>query len=331
MIRSCAAAAEAQRGIMRRQTEADSIHSHATASGNLAGVGAILLWCFSGVCCAVGARAVGAMPYLCLSCAVGVLTVAILRLFRCGSVMDLLRVPGRVIVAGFFGVTVYSIMLVEALGRAQPADLGVVLLLNYLWPVWMVLLGLALLDSHPRPAGVVLGAIVGFAGLLVARGIGGGVHRPTSLWPHAMTFVGGLLWALYSVMLRRWRIPHEKGGSTFHFFICAVLAALIALLRGEWALVARVDAPAVMWIIFGGVGPVGLGYYWWEIGIKRGSVQWLALLAYLIPIGSTVLIGLFFKEAMSPWLLAGAAMIAAGAWMGRGGTEQGRSILDREE
>ncbi|MFI5380496.1 MAG: DMT family transporter [Tepidisphaerales bacterium] len=304
---------------MDRELDSQMRTSTATAGGTVAAVGAILLWCFSGVCYAAGSRAIGAMPYLSLTSAAGVITICILRLLRGDSLVGLVRVPRPVVVAGFFGVTVYSIMLVEALSRAAPADLGHVMLLNYLWPIWILLLSLVMLDTDARPAMAILGALVGLAGLVVARGMGGFAHRPASWLPHGLALAGGFLWALYSVLLRRWRIPAERGGSTFHFVVCAVLAGVIAAMQGQWKSLASMDARAAMWVVFGGIGPVGLGYYWWEIGIKRGSVRLIALLAYFIPIGSAVLIGLFFREAMSLWLLAGAAMIATGAWIGSRG------------
>jgi len=69
------------------------------------------------------------------------------------------------------------------------------------------------------------------------------------------------------------------------------------------------------------MGPVGLGYYWWEIGMKRGSVNLIAALAYFIPIGSSLLIGVIFKEAMSAGLIPGAVLIAMGAWLVRHGAK----------
>jgi len=97
------------------------------------------------------------------------------------------------------------------------------------------------------------------------------------------------------------------------------LAAALAAARGEWIRTPEIGGEAVFWILFGGVGPVGLAYHWWEIGMKRGSVHLLSLLAYFIPLGSSALIGLFFSRAMNPGLLLGAALITAGAWIaGRG-------------
>ena len=77
---------------------------------------------------------------------------------------------------------------------------------------------------------------------------------------------------------------------------------------------------AGFWILFGGIGPVGLAYHWWEIGVKRGNVHLLSLLAYFIPVGSSILIGLFFRESLGRGLLPGALLITAGAWLaGRSG------------
>ncbi len=49
--------------------------------------------------------------------------------------------------------------------------------------------------------------------------------------------------------------------------------------------------------------------------MKRGTVGLISLLAYFIPVGSSLLIGLFFRESMYPGLIPGAVLIAAGAWI----------------
>jgi drug/metabolite transporter (DMT)-like permease len=53
----------------------------------------------------------------------------------------------------------------------------------------------------------------------------------------------------------------------------------------------------------------------YEISVKNGPVILIASLSYFIPIGSSLLIGLFFKEAMNRGLVSGAVFIAIGAWM----------------
>ena len=65
---------------------------------------------------------------------------------------------------------------------------------------------------------------------------------------------------------------------------------------------------------------MGLAYRWWESGMKLGNARLLGTLAYLIPVGSSVILGLLFEEALGPGLVPGALLIALGAWVGnRGG------------
>ena len=283
----------------------------------LAAIGSILCWCWTGVCFAVGGRLAGPMAFLSLMCAAGVLTVVVVQLARRRPLVALAAIPPRVAVAGFFGVALYTVMLAAAVGMADPRDLGQVNLLNYLWPVWIVVLSLGLLDERPRVGLTLLGALTGFAGIAVARGFDRLLTPPASLLPHALAGLGGLLFALYCVLLRRWRVPEEQGGTAFHFTVCALMAAGIAAWRGEWAAWPGWSWPLLFWVLFGGVGPVGLGYLWWEIGMKRGDVRLIGQLAYFIPIGSSVLVGLFFAETLSAGLAAGAVLIATGAWVVR--------------
>jgi drug/metabolite transporter (DMT)-like permease len=281
----------------------------------LAAIGSILLWCASGVCFARGARLLGPMAYLTLMTATGVITVVLLQRFRGEPFAALVRLPLRVMVAGFWGVAFYTVILALAFGIAPERAIGQVNLLNYLWPVWIVLLSAVLIREKTRLLPAAAGVLLGFAGIVAARGPEELLRAPENPLPLFLALLGGFLWAIYSVLLRRWRIPAEQGGPAFHFTLCALMAAAIASLRGDWQHLPPIGAESLFWILFGGIGPVGLAYHWWEIGVKRGHVPLLSTLAYFIPIGSTLLIGLLFREAMGPGLLFGAALIAAGAWL----------------
>jgi len=90
---------------------------------------------------------------------------------------------------------------------------------------------------------------------------------------------------------------------------------MVAYYRNEWNHMPPIGADALFWVLFGGIGPVGLAYHFWEIGMKRGNVPLISTLAYFIPIGSTLLIALLFRESMGPGLIPGSIFIAAGAWL----------------
>lgn len=287
----------------------------------MAAIGAILLWCWSGVCFRMGAQLMGAMPFLTCMCATGSITVLILRASGGKSVVALIKLPPRAIVAGFFGVALYTILIQFAISMATEKEVGQVSLLNYLWPIWLVLMASLMLSERVNPTRTIAGALLGFAGVVIARMDLAQPELlfklPSYLAPHAMALAGGFLWALYCVLLRKWKIPEENGGTAFHFAVCAAMAAAIAWWQGAWGSLPPVSGAMIFWILFGGIGPVGLGYHWWEIGIKRGRVHLISQLAYFTPIGSSVLIGLFFRQALSWGLLIGAVLIAAGAWIAK--------------
>lgn len=283
-------------------------------TATLAALGAIFFWCWSGVCFTQGARLMGAMHYLALMTAAGSLTVVGLQALQRRNLGDLCRLPPRVMFSGFLGVAVYTILLALAFGRAPAADIGQVNLLNYLWPIWIVLLAMVFLKERPRPLLTVIGTLLGFGGVAVARGLNGIGRLPADPLPHLMALAGAFMFALYCVLLRYWRIPEEAGGTAFHFAGCALTAAFLAPILdqpGSWAAAARPQA--LFWVLFGGIGPVGLGYHWWELGVKRGSLYLITVCAYFTPIGSSLLLGLFFRQALTPGLILGAALITLGA------------------
>lgn len=284
-------------------------------AGTAAGLLAVALWCWSGPALAAGSRALGPLPFLTIATLVGVVTGTVFHLVRGGSFVRLVRLPGRVAVAGFFGVAVYTLLLTYAVALADERDLGQVVLINYLWPVLVVLLGGLLVDDRPRVAPLLLAAMLGFIGVALCRGMETFTRPAGSLLPHGLAFVGALAWALYSVVLRRWRVPEESCGSTLSFFFCALLAAALGLHDGSLGRTPPVTIGAVVWIIVYGVGAVGLGYPLWELGMKRGAAHLIAVAAYFIPLVSAALMAVLFHEAATGWLIPGALFITGGAFV----------------
>jgi len=280
------------------------------------GIMAILLWCWSGVCFRKGSELMGSsMVYLALMTGCGSLTAVATQYLRGQPLLKIIRLPLRVMVAGFFGVALYTVMLAKAFGMAAEKDIGQVNLLNYLWPVWMALLGMFLLKSIPRAPFVIAGVLMGLLGVVISRGQNLVMHLPENLLPHSLALAGGFLWALYVVLLRKWKIPEEEGGTAFHFAVCALIAGIFAYLMNEWESVPPWSGSMLFWVLLGGIGPVGIAYSFYEISVKNGPVILIASFSYFIPIGSSLLIGLFFEEAMNKGLVLGAVFIAFGAWM----------------
>ena len=62
-----------------------------------------------------------------------------------------------------------------------------------------------------------------------------------------------------------------------------------------------------------GLGPVGLAFYVWDIGVKRGDIQILGTAAYAAPLLSTVVLVLTGIAAPSVTLILAACLITGGA------------------
>lgn len=300
------------------------MHKNAPASFKavLAAIGAVLLWCWSGVCFRKGADLMGSMAYVSLITGGGALTAVLLQYVRKTPLKSLIKLPPRVIISGFFGVAIYTIILGQAFAMAPESDLGQINIINYLWPVWVVILGIALLGGTIKPWLAISGILLGFSGVILSVGTGAIGRIPVSIIPHTLALCGGFLWALYSIYLKKWHIPEENAGTALHFSICALLAAAIALYMGQWQQMPSLSWPLAFWVIFGAVGPVGIAYTLWEYGSKNGPVIFIGSLAYFTPIGSSIIIGFVFKEALNPGLFAGGFLIAGGAWLVRAASKK---------
>lgn len=205
--------------------------------------------------------------------------------------------------AGLFG---YHFLYFSALRMAPAAEAG---LIAYLWPLLIVLLSGLLPGEKLRPLHIV-GAVLAFAGaaLIVLRGAEG--LQASALPGLALAFVCAVTWAVYSILSRRLGdVPTE----TVVVF-CLATAALsgvahLALEQTIW--------PASPWgwlsIAALGVGPVGLAFFTWDIGMKRGDIQLLGVASYAAPLLSTLALVAAGITIPSSTILIAAGLIAGGA------------------
>jgi drug/metabolite transporter (DMT)-like permease len=205
--------------------------------------------------------------------------------------------------AGLFG---YHALYFSALRLAPPAEAG---LIAYLWPLLIVLLS-GLLPGEKLRAGHLAGAALAFGGaaLIILRGSEG--FGSGALAGYALAGLCALTWSSYSVVSRRLGdVPTE---TVAVFCIASALLSAAAHLVFETAIW---PDGAVGWLsVLGlGLGPVGLAFYVWDLGVKKGDIQLLGVASYAAPLLSTLaLIGAGVAAASWSIVLA-AILIAAGA------------------
>ncbi len=218
-----------------------------------------------------------------------------------------LRQPLEVWALGVGGLFGYHALYFMALRLAPPAEAQ---LLNYLWPLLIVLFS-ALLPDERLKAHHVAGAMLGLVGTIVLLvGRGGGLAFAQDYFPgFAAAFVAAFVWATYSVLSRRFASVPTDAVAGF----CLATAALAALCHvlfetSVW------PANALQWLAVAalGIGPVGAAFYAWDFGVKRGDIRVLGAASYAAPVLSTSFLVLAGFAEPSLTLAASAALIAGG-------------------
>lgn len=277
----------------------------------LIGFSAVLLWALLALF-TVGTAPVPPFQLNAMCFAIGG-AVGLVWLALSGEIRALGAVPLRVYAFGTAGLFGYHALYFSALRLAPAAETG---LIAYLWPLLIVLFSGLLPGERLHPLHVV-GALAGFAGAaLIITGGGAGFSRE-ALPGYALALLCALVWSGYTVLSRRLGAVPTASVAVF----CLASAALslplhLALEQTAWPQ----GTTAWLAVLGLGLGPVGLAFYVWDIGVKRGDIQLLGAASYAAPLLSTLALVSAGIAAPTPTLLAAAALIAGGAGLAaRGG------------
>ncbi|UWR23104.1 DMT family transporter [Sulfitobacter sp. S190] len=233
-----------------------------------------------------------------------------------GSWAQMRAVPIRVYLFGTLGLFAYHLLYFSALRLAPAAEAG---LIAYLWPL-LIVVGSSLLPGERLRAGHVIGAVLGFAGAALIISGGGSGLSAQNMPGYALALLAAFTWASYSVLSRL--VGNAPTASVTIF--CLGTAALslplhLALETTVW------PQGAWGWLSIAGLGlgPVGLAFYVWDIGCKRGDIQLLGTSSYAAPLLSTLILvvaGYAAATTTLVWatlLVTGGALIAARASFSR--------------
>ncbi|WP_407494714.1 DMT family transporter [Pseudooceanicola sp. MF1-13] len=238
-------------------------------------------------------------------------TIGVIWTAATGQLTTLRNIPLPALALGTIGLFGYHALYFAALRNAPPAQAG---LIAYLWPLLIVLFS-GLLPGERLRAGHLIGALAGFGGAAL---IIGGVNDVSSdyLLGYGLALACALTWSGYSVLSRRFGTVPTSVVTVF-CLITAVLSVLLHLIFET----TTAPAGAIGWfsVIALGLGPVGLAFYTWDIGVKKGDIQILGVASYAAPLLSTlVLVAVGIAEptarlAFATALITGGAALAAAA------------------
>ncbi len=223
-----------------------------------------------------------------------------------GGLARLRTISWKVYAFGTAGLFGYHFLYFSALRMAPAAEAG---LIAYLWPLLIVIFS-GLLPGERLGLGHLAGALTAFAGTALLILDGGEITGGTALPGYALAFLCALTWAGYSILSRRMgHVPTTA--VTVFCLLTAVLSipAHLALETTAW------PATSAGWMaaIALGAGPVGLAFFTWDIGVKRGDIQLLGTASYAAPLLSTLALVVSGSATASPKIALAALLITSGA------------------
>jgi drug/metabolite transporter (DMT)-like permease len=273
-------------------------------SATLIGLLAIMMWSLLAALTVATGR-IPAFQLAAMTFAIGGCVGPLTWLWRPGAMRGLRQPPVAwlVGVGGLFG---YHALYFLSLRFAPPAEAG---LLNYLWPLLIVLFS-ALLPGERLAPHHIIGAVFGLAGTALLLVRGNGAEIAAEYIPgFAAAFCAAFIWAGYSVLSRRLAAVSTDAVAGF-CLVTAVLALLCHLVfeTTVW------PQTALQWacVVALGLGPVGAAFYAWDIGMKRGDIRLLGVLSYATPLLSTGFLILAGFAQPTPVLAISACLIAGG-------------------
>ncbi|WP_170452220.1 aromatic amino acid exporter YddG [Ruegeria arenilitoris] len=232
-------------------------------------------------------------------------TLGLIWTWHSGGLGQLKQVSWKVFTFGTVGLFGYHALYFSALRMAPAAEAG---LIAYLWPLLIVLFS-GLLPGETLRLGHLLGACLGFSGAaLIITGGGTAGFQAEHLPGYALALLCALTWSGYSVLSRR--LGQTPTSSVAVFCVLTAIASWIlhfSLEQTVWP----PDTLAWMSTVALGLGPVGLAFYVWDIGVKHGDIQMLGTSSYAAPLLSTLVL-VVAGIATPSWTLAIAALLVTG-------------------
>jgi drug/metabolite transporter (DMT)-like permease len=230
---------------------------------------------------------------------------SIISLPLSGFRISAFRVPAKTLLVGVYGLFGYHLMLFIALKTAPAVEANLV---NYLWPLLIVVLTPLFNKSLRLGLRHILAASVGFLGaalaILSSGNLGAGFEMQIGYF---FALVAAVIWSTYSLLTTR--VPA--------FPTSAI--GLFALVAGVLAIGAHflLEDPATLtgtdWLLLVllGIGPLGGAFYFWDAALKAGDPRRIGVLAFATPLLSTAMLLIATGRQLS-WELAVATILIVG-------------------
>ena len=232
--------------------------------------------------------------------------------------IDSYKIPTKTLLVGIYGLFGYHLMLFIALQTAPAVEANLV---NYLWPLLIVILAPLFSKKLKLTLRHLIAAATGFLGAALAIVTSGnGVSLGFNIG-YLFALSAAIIWASYSLLTTKLaNFPTSAIG------LFAFASGSLALLSHLF-LETPVSIAASDWLLLAllGLGPLGGAFYFWDAALKNGDPRRIGLLAFLTPLLSTVALLIVTGEPLSWELALAALLIVGGSIIGSSGSRESAS------
>ncbi len=200
---------------------------------------------------------------------------------------------------------------------SQNAPQHEVVLINYLWPTFIVLLA-PLLPNERFQWKYLISALISFFGIavLVTDGKGFGSFDWQYAKGYAITICCAVLWSVYAVASKRFKRQAPEAIGLY----CLTGAIILAIFFPDKIMEVTPSNNELLVLVYMGCTSHNIAYICWGFGMRHGNVRSLALQVYLSPfvsLGVLMILG-EADPSTSLWFSAvcvcGAGLISAIDW-----------------
>ncbi|CUA82174.1 MULTISPECIES: DMT family transporter [Gulbenkiania] len=219
------------------------------------------------------------------------------------------KVSTRVFLTGLYGIFGYHFLLFFAFRHAPAMEAN---LLNYLWPLLIVLLSPLLIPGTRLMARHILAGVLGFSGAALIVTGGRLALSLDSLSGYLLAIAAAFVWSTYSLLTRR--LPPFPNSAVGGFCLASGLLSLGCHLLFEPA----VQPTSAQWasLLALGLGPMGGAFFLWDRAMKEGDPRQIGSLSYATPLLSTLLLVASGTGSLNPVAGIAIALILGGALLG---------------
>jgi drug/metabolite transporter (DMT)-like permease len=222
------------------------------------------------------------------------------------------KIPYNTILVGVGGIFGYHYLIFEAYKYAPTIEVNI---LNYLWPLFIVLLSPIILPYFKLKSYHVMGILLGLTGAILIITGGRLVVDTRYLIGYLMASGAALIWASYSLMQKRVE-PFSTGAVGGFCLISGILSLGIYMFSSTEN--GYYSPTMVEWgsLVLLGVGPMGSAFYLWDKAMKKGDPRIIGSISYLTLLLATMWLILFTEEVMTITSGLGMLLLLIGSIIG---------------